>query len=273
LPLGAPRIFDLEHYAALNRARGEVVTRLLSELKGPLDLRTAIDVGCGLGHFSGVLQSMGFEVTGVDGRRENAEEAARRNPKVAFYTNSVEDPRLRSLGAFDLTFCFGLLYHLENPLLAVRHLHAMTKTLLLAEAVIFPGDEPVMALIDEEIHDDQGLEHIAFYPTEACLIKMLYRAGFGCAYRFRQQPDHPDYSKTPGTRRVRTMLAASAVPLKSNQLELAKEPSSPIRPWEAGVAEVPVAEVPITAAQRLRRFASKPFPDKLKTIQRIMKER
>jgi SAM-dependent methyltransferase len=266
--LSAPRIFDQQHYALLNRARGEVVTRLLSELKGPLDLHTAVDVGCGVGHFSAVLQSMGFEVTGVDGRRENVEEAARRNPKVAFHTNSVEDPKLRSLGTFDLTFCFGLLYHLENPLLAVRHLHAMTKTLLLAEAVIYPGDEPVMALIDEEIHDDQGLEHIAFYPTEACLIKMFYRAGFSCVYRFRQQPNHSEYSKSPATRRVRTMLAASALKLNSNQLELAKEPSSPIRPWEARIAEEP-----FTAAQKLKRFASKPLPDKLKTIQRIMKER
>jgi hypothetical protein len=144
----------------------------------------------------------------------------------------------------------------------------MTKTLLLAEAVIYPGDEPVMALIDEEIHDDQGLEHIAFYPTEACLIKMFYRAGFSCVYRFRQQPNHSEYSKSPATRRVRTMLAASALKLNSNQLELAKEPNSPIRPWEARIAEVP-----FTAAQKLKRFASKPLPDKLKTIKRIMKER
>jgi SAM-dependent methyltransferase len=268
LPLSAPRIFDLEHYAALNRARGEVVTRLLNELKGPLNLRTAIDVGCGLGHFSGVLQSMDFKVTGVDGRRENVEESARRNPKVAFHAYSVEDPKLLSIGTFDLTLCFGLLYHLENPLLAVRHLHAMTKSLLLADSVIFPGDDPVMALIDEEIVDDQGLRHIGFYPTEACLIKLFYRVGFGSVYRFRQQPNHSDYSETPGTRRVRTMLAASLVPVNSNQLELVKEPSSAIRPWEASIGEVPV-----TAVQKLKRFADKPFPDKLKTIQRIMKER
>jgi SAM-dependent methyltransferase len=268
LPLGAPRVFDLQHYTLLNRSRGEVVTRLLSELKGPLDLHTAVDVGCGLGYFSGLLQSMGFEVTGVDGRRENTEEAARRNPMVAFHTNSVEDPKLRSLGAFDLTFCFGLVYHLENPLLAIRHLHAMTKSLLLVEAVIFPGDEPVMALIDEEIHDDQGLEHIAFYPTETCLIKMFYRVGFGYVYAFRQPPNHSEYSNTPETRRVRTMLAASVVPLNSSQLEWVKEPSSEIRPWDAHIAQVPV-----TAAQKLKRFVSKPLPDKVKSIQRMIKTR
>lgn len=266
--MNAPRVFDYDHYERLNRARGEVVTRLLAELKDALQLRTAMDIGCGVGYFSGVLQSLGFAVTGVDGRRENVEEAARRNPKVSFHTNSVEDPGLRSLGTFDLTFCFGLLYHLENPLLAIRHLHAMTKSLLLVESVIFPGDEPAMVLIDEEIHEDQGLEHIAFYPTEACLIKMFYRVGFAYVYTFRQQPNHSEYTNTPETRRVRTMLAASVVPLNSSHFELVKEPSSEIRPWDARIAQVPV-----TAAQRLRRFASKPLPDKLKTIQRIMKER
>ena len=261
-------MFDYHHYELLNRARGEVVTRLLAELKDPLQLRTAVDVGCGVGYFSGVLQSLGFEVTGVDGRRENVEEAARRNPEVSFHTMSVEDPELRSLGPFDLTFCFGLLYHLENPFLAIRHLHAMTKSLLLVESVIFPGDEPAMILIDEEIHEDQGLEHIAFYPTEACLIKMFYRVGFAYVYTLRRQPNHSEYSRTPETRRVRTMLAASVVPLKSSGLELVKEPSSEIRPWDARIAQVPV-----TAAQKLRRFASKPLPDKVKSIQRMIKKR
>jgi SAM-dependent methyltransferase len=261
-------VFDYHHYERLNSARGEVVTRLLAELKDPLQLRTAMDIGCGVGYFSGVLQSLGFDVTGVDGRRENVEEAARRNPKVSFHTTSVEDPGLRSLGTFDLTFCFGLLYHLENPLLAVRHLHAMTESLLLVESVIFPGDEPAMVLIDEEMHEDQGLEHIAFYPTEACLIKMFYRVGFRYVYRFRQQPNHPEYSNTPETRRVRTMLAASVVPLNSSHLEVVEEPSSEIRPWEAHIAQAPV-----TAAEKFKRFASKPLPDKVKSIQRMIKKR
>jgi SAM-dependent methyltransferase len=266
--LNAPRVFDYQHYERLNRARGEVVTRLLGELKDPLQLRTAMDVGCGVGYFCGLLQSLGFDVTGVDGRRENVEEAARRNPKVSFHTNSVEDPRLRSLGTFDLTFCFGLLYHLENPLLAIRHLHAMTNSLLLVESVIFPGDEPAMVLIDEEIHGDQGLEHIAFYPTEACLIKMFYRVGFAYVYTFRRQPNHSEYGNTPETRRVRTMLAASVMPLDSSHLESVREPSSEIRPWEARIGQVPV-----TAAQQLRRFATKPLLDKVKSIQRMIKKR
>ncbi|MGB7283458.1 MAG: class I SAM-dependent methyltransferase [Candidatus Acidiferrum sp.] len=225
-------IFDQQHYDLLNRSRGEVVSRLLGEVKQPLGLHTAVDVGCGLGHFSGLLRSLGFDVTGVDGRKQNVEEAQRRNPGVRFSQFDAEDPGLRSLGKFDLVFCFGLLYHLENPLLTIRHLRAMTTKLLLVEGVIFPGDEPVMALVDEGATEDQGLDHFAFYPTEACLIKMLWRAGFPHVYGFATQPDHAEYRSTKSSRRIRTVLAASTDPLSSALLNSVSEPKTEVVPWD-----------------------------------------
>jgi SAM-dependent methyltransferase len=265
LPLSAPRIFDQQHYTLLNRARGDAAARLLHEVKDALHLRTAVDMGCGLGHFSGLLQSLGFEVTGVDGRRENVEEAAHRNSNVSFRTANVEDPGVRSLGTFDLTFCFGLLYHLENPLLAIRHLHALTKSLLLAESVICQGDEPSMVLVDEAVSEDQGLEHIAFYPTEACLIKMFYRAGFTYVYRFAEQPGHSDFTATLEMRRVRTMLAASHKPISSKLLVSADDVGMNMQPWNAK-SELPRGN----AGPRLKRFAQKPLSEKIRSIKRII---
>jgi SAM-dependent methyltransferase len=266
--LSAPRIFDAKHYERLNSSRGAVVTELLSQVKAPLGLQTAVDVGCGLGYFSGLLQSLGFQVTGVDGRSDNVEEASRRHLGVTFKQYNAEDPLLRTLGQFDLVFCFGLLYHLENPFLAIRHLHAMTEQLLFVEGVIFPGDDPTMALVDEERHEDQGLNHVAFYPTEACLIKMLYRSGYSHVYGFLHQPNHPEYHAYPGSRRVRTMLAASRSPIASELLVAMQEPSTPIRPWDSssGIGKP-------DALQKLRRFVDKPLPEKVKTIKRIVKER
>jgi SAM-dependent methyltransferase len=265
LPLSAPRIFDQQHYALLNRARGDAAVRLLNELKGPLHLRSAVDVGCGLGHFCGLLQSLDFDVTGVDGRPENVEEAARRNSQIPFRATNVEDPGVRSLGTFDLTLCFGLLYHLENPLLAIRHLHALTKSLLLAESVIHQGDEPSMVLVDEAISDDQGLEHIAFYPTEACLIKMFYRAGFTHVYRFAEPPGHSDFTAAREMRRVRTMLAASRQPINSKQLVGAEDVGVNLQPWNAK-SELPRG----SAGPQLKTFAQKPLPEKFRSIKRII---
>lgn len=230
--MSAPRIFDQAHYDKLNVARGAVVTSLLSELGPSLGLRSAIDVGCGLGHFSGVLQSLGLDVQAVDGRPENVEEGRKRFAGIRFHQCDAQDAALRDLGEFDLVFCFGLLYHLENPLSTVRHLHAMTLKLLLVESVIFPGDEPVMALVDEGPTEDQGLNHVAFYPTESCLVKMFYRAGFPHVYGFKAQPDHSEYREGRSGRRIRTVLAASVNPISSLSLMLLDEISSPIVPWD-----------------------------------------
>lgn len=256
--MNAPRIFDQERYDRLNVARGAVVTSLLSQVGASLGLRTAIDVGCGLGYFSGVLKSLGLDVQAADGRLKNVEEARRRFPGIRFHECDAQDAALRDLGKFDLVFCFGLLYHLENPFITIRHLQAMTSKLLLVEAVIFPGDEPIMALVDEGPTEDQGLNHIAFYPTESCLVKMLYRAGFLNVYGFETQPDHPEYHAGTNSRRTRTMLAASANHVSSRALKRMAEVSTPVVPWD------PQSGVPkLHRLQKLRRFVRKSLPEKI----------
>jgi tRNA (mo5U34)-methyltransferase len=264
--LNQPRIFDAKHYEALNASRGAVVSTLLSELMGPLSLQTAVDVGCGLGYFSGLLKSLNLDVTGVDGRRQNVEEAERRFPGIDFKHCDAQDTALRALGKFDLVLCFGLLYHLENPLLTVRHLRSMATKLLLVEGVIFPGEEPIMALVDEGATEDQGLNHFAFYPTEACLVKMLYRSGFPNVYALVSQPNHPEYHSEKSSRRIRTVLAASLEPLNSRLLRPVAEPSTQIVPWDptSGVAQ------PYTL-QRLRGLVRKTFPRKVKSAKKLGK--
>lgn len=259
--MGSKLVFDQPRYDRLNAARSERVRELLQELQPRLGLRTAIDVGCGAGHFSGMLQSMGFEVTGVDGRRENVEESQRRHPGIVFKQMNAEDPALPQMGKFDLVFCFGLLYHLENPMLAIRNLHAMTKHLLLVEGLIYPGDEPIMGLVDEGHANDQGVNYFAFYPTEACLLKMFYRAGFAHAMRFRMQPNHPEYARGLGSRRARTMLAASPNPVRSALLETAMEPSATVRPWDAASGRTDIAA-------RTVRFIANHLPKRLVQLRR-----
>ena len=228
--MGQVRIFDQPHYDDLNRAREAVVSRLLGELKPALNLETAVDVGCGLGHFSGYLKSLGLNVLAVDGREQNVEEAQRRNPSIRAVRYNAEDTALKTLGTFDLVFCFGLLYHLENPLLAIRNLEAITGKVFFAEGVIYPGETPTMGLVDEGHYDDQGLNHLAFYPTDACLQKMLYRAGFGFVYRLALMPQHSEYQGSLDVPRFRTMLVASREFIASRQLELVREASNRLVP-------------------------------------------
>jgi SAM-dependent methyltransferase len=224
-------IFDTPEVARFTQARQQFLQGFLPNLKQNLGLESALDVGCGVGDFSRYLRDFGFRVSALDGRRANVEEAQRRIENVSFHQADVEDASLPTLGSFDLVLCVGLLYHLENPFRAIRNLFALTRKVLIVESRCIPDGSTNLYLVDEANLEDQGLNYVAFYPTEGCLIKMFYRAGFPFVYLFRTFPEHELFRKTNGRRRSRTMLVASRVELESPALALAEEPGNSYDPW------------------------------------------
>jgi SAM-dependent methyltransferase len=169
--------FDQKEYRQLIEARGETAQRVVTRLKPALGLTNAVDAGCGVGFFSQTLADCGLNVCGFDGREENVTEARRRFPHIPFEQGDIEEKAILELGRFDLVLCFGLLYHLENPLLAIRNLHGLTEKCLLLESMCLPEEKASMLLREEPRQEDQSLTDIAFYPSEGSLVKMLYRAG------------------------------------------------------------------------------------------------
>jgi FkbM family methyltransferase len=243
--------FDQPHYEALNKAREAALRPLLASLEQGANLRTVVDVGCGLGYFSALMKRLGFEVIALDGRPENVDEARRRYREVEFRVADAEDPSVRSLGEFDLVLCLGLLYHLENPFIAIRNLFDLTRKVAILEGMCFPDERPILAIRDEGPTEDQGLRYVALYPSENALIKLLYRAGFLYVYRLTTKPPHPDFKSSSTRKFARTFLVASRVSLASGLLQLATEPATSVDPWA----------VHGTLA-RVRRFLGKPWKEK-----------
>jgi len=205
--------FDQHHYQRLIRAREETIRNVLRRLSPVFGLKTALDAGPGLGFFSQTLADCGLSVRGFDGRAENVAEARKRFPHIAFEQADLQDYSVLAMGKFDLVLCFGLLYHLENPSLAVRHLRSLTEKCLLLESMCVPDDKPSMLLREEPSEFDQGLTDLACYPSEDSLTKMLYRAGFDFVYRLAPLPRHDDFRETFEHRRKRTVLLASSIPI------------------------------------------------------------
>jgi FkbM family methyltransferase len=254
--------FDQRPYLKLIRARGETIRRVVTELRQELGLASALDAGCGVGFFSRILQECGLDVRGFDGRSENVAEARRRFPAIAFETGDVESAEILKLGGFDLTLCFGLLYHLENPMLAIRRLRALTVKGLLLESMCIPGNQAGLVLREEPSTADQSLTEIALYPSEACLVKMLYRAGFAAVYRVADLPDHDDFRETTEHARRRTVLFATVAAVQVAGFAEISEPREEFDPWSRNAPGVAAA----TLRQRLRRFARQPWKAKYSTV-------
>ena len=223
--------FDQKAYEELNPAREAVVRKIVANIKTVRPLNAAVDIGCGTGYFSNILHSLGLNVLGLDAREENVLEARRRYPHLRFEVMNAEDPRLLQFGTFDLVFCFGLLYHLENPFQAIRSMSAMTSNVAMLEGICYPSSESVMVLVDEDDLNDQGVNHIAFYPSELCLLKMLYRAGFASCFLPRSMPAHAFYNPPEGSFRHRTLLVASKQTLELPTLVPMPVPESELRAW------------------------------------------
>lgn len=104
---------------------------------------TALDLGCHQGYFSLELARHFGGVTGVDADPRHVLEAALMARAcgvghVAYRVHDLEgrepDPEL----AADFTLCYGLLYHLEDPLGVLRRAARWTRRTLVVESQILP---------------------------------------------------------------------------------------------------------------------------------------
>lgn len=216
-------LFDEPYYIEINEARWDLARRVIEELQArlPGGLRSAVDVGCGPGWFSERLVGVGLSVVGAEGRPELLAEARRRVSRASFEQVNVESgPAMAALGTFDLAFCFGLLYHTENPFAVVRHLHTLTRKVLLLESQVLPTDEPILRLVGEGQNHTQGLTYHSIIPSRAALAKMLQTAGFSWVALHTGQINHPDFHDSPERYPRRSIFLAAHQPLQVSQFQV-----------------------------------------------------
>jgi len=92
-----------------------------------------LDVACNEGFFGFELCKRGCkEVIAFDARAVNIEKAQLIQnhfdyKNIKFFLDDIYNLEEKKYGKFDLTFCLGLIYHLENPILALRKMREVTK--------------------------------------------------------------------------------------------------------------------------------------------------
>ncbi len=172
-----------------------------------------LDIGCHEGFYSLAMARRGMRVTAVDAREENLRRArfvasAMGIGNVSYGPGRVETLASDQKRTYDLTLFLGVLYHVEDPMLCLRHVAAVTGEMCVIETQVVDEVEGttewgsrewlrpyhgILALIDETGEFDAGGRETGVTPMATCpspkaLQFMLRQAGFR---RIEQVPAHP----------------------------------------------------------------------------------
>ena len=169
---------------------------LLEACGGSLEGKRVIDIACNAGGFSVAAAKQGAEhVLGIDVADRYIEQAnfikrALGMEQLEFRKMAMEDCSEETTGMFDVSFCFGILYHLEDPVFAMKKLSDVTREVMLVDAslvqtplsrsaiwkmsvprVVEEGDKSTTALWRTE-------KRVQFKPNKKAVIELLKFLGF-----------------------------------------------------------------------------------------------
>jgi FkbM family methyltransferase len=187
---GGLGVFDGPDAMALNRAR----LAHLESLGLPLSGKSVLDAGCGVGHLARFFVERGCRTVCVDARSENIDRLRALYPDLEAAVANVETGRLADFGVFDIVFCYGLLYHLANPVAGLANIAGACGGLLLLETMIADHPLPLCRLADEPSETlNQAVGGMGSRPTPAFVAMALTRLGFPFVYAPLIPPGHPDF--------------------------------------------------------------------------------
>jgi len=114
-----------------------------------------------------------------------------------FFVNDINSIEPQKLGKYDLVFLLGLLYHTENPMLIIRKVRELTKTLCVIDTQITRFNDKItmgwglegksqetsdtIGLVEEKSFENNiagSVTGLSFVPNKSALLKMLKYAGF-----------------------------------------------------------------------------------------------
>jgi tRNA (mo5U34)-methyltransferase len=157
----------LDHYLPLRDLRGKRV----------------LDIGAASGWNSFELEKRGASVVALDCIAYPEFHYAKRalDSKVELVVLDVDEISRERLGSFDYVLCFGVLYHLRHPLLALEKICSITREMAFIESYVIDPDASFPGCVMEfyETNELGGQIDNWWGPTAACLAALCRSAGFG----------------------------------------------------------------------------------------------
>jgi hypothetical protein len=196
----------------------------LATLKIPVRGKTVLEVGAGIGDHSTYYIDRGCDITITEARPENVAVMKERFPGAKISILDMEKPAPVTGAPFEVVHCYGLLYHLGNPEVAIEYLAKNTSGVLLLETCVSFGNESQVNLVDEaQGRATQAVSGTGCRPTRPWIVNEL-KKHFPHVYMTVTQPNHEQFAidwtapdKHP-VKLVRAVFVASRHALDSDQL-------------------------------------------------------
>lgn len=205
---------------SVHTTRAEMIAPVLDRIyPNGLDGARCLDVACNEGWFSHMLYERGASVRGTDIREMNINRAVlirdlyRMDKERLEYV--VEDffENDEPEGSYEVTFFLGLLYHIEDPMHALRKLCKLTRTVAFMEtqltrqlapidsgwgvtgsSLTLPASIGLYLEPDMEVNNLASLDVLSFIPNAAAVDLMMRVAGFSHVEMLPAEPHHnPQY--------------------------------------------------------------------------------
>jgi tRNA (mo5U34)-methyltransferase len=193
-----------EELRSIHETRAEMLFQEIDRrYPGGLSGFRCLDVACNEGYFSHLLYQRGAQVTGIDIRPFNIERALAVREIYGFDPDRLQFKvcdffALPDEGEeYEIVLFLGLLYHLENPMLAIRQLHKNTRSLCAIETQLTRQQNPIssgwgqtgvflelpasLAIhreTDADGNNTASFHTLSFIPNSAAVHLMLETAGF-----------------------------------------------------------------------------------------------
>ena len=147
----------------------------------PLDLKekSVLDIGKADGFYSFLCEQRGAKrIVAIDNGFFPAFDVAKKiiDSKVEFIPLDIFDlDKIEE--KFDIILCFGVYYHLDNPVLALKRMYDNVNDTVFLSGHVILSDSPIMTLYDEyELHPQDPTNWWVASPS--CILKMAKRVGF-----------------------------------------------------------------------------------------------
>ncbi|WP_337288756.1 DUF1698 domain-containing protein [Candidatus Methylomirabilis sp.] len=145
--------------------------------------KRVLDVGCWDGFFSFEAEKRGArEVIAIDIWESPGFRLARKvlNSKVHFERMSMYEVNSERLGLFEVVFCFGVYYHLKNPLTGLERIASVAKESALIEGEILAEETRTVVEFIEFLYGDDD-PTTWWVPSLSALQAMVRASGFPSA--------------------------------------------------------------------------------------------